>query len=164
MKVRIVRCAMPEAACLVGDRSRGFDGYGCDKAIFAEWFCLLASPYSRSCNRGSILLRSLRLRRAAIAQLVRALDCGSRGPPFEPGWRYHRTLSTPYPLPVWETSSSSYQGMKTLGAESTRPWLVITIQPVPRLSIDFTLPAPGMISPGATSIVPRALSRRAIPP
>ena len=27
--------------------------------------------------------------RAAIAQLVRALDCGSRGPPFEPGWRYH---------------------------------------------------------------------------
>ena len=26
--------------------------------------------------------------RAAIAQLVRALDCGSRGPPFEPGWRY----------------------------------------------------------------------------
>ena len=28
--------------------------------------------------------------RAAIAQLVRALDCGSRGPPFEPGWRYHR--------------------------------------------------------------------------
>ncbi len=28
---------------------------------------------------------------AAIAQLVRALDCGSRGPPFEPGWRYHRT-------------------------------------------------------------------------
>jgi hypothetical protein len=28
-------------------------------------------------------------RRAAIAQLVRALDCGSRGPPFEPGWWYH---------------------------------------------------------------------------
>ncbi len=27
--------------------------------------------------------------RAAIAQLVRALDCGSRGPPFKPGWRYH---------------------------------------------------------------------------
>ena len=27
--------------------------------------------------------------RAAIAQLVRALDCGSRGPPFEAGWRYH---------------------------------------------------------------------------
>ena len=26
--------------------------------------------------------------RAAIAQLVRALDCGSRGPPFEPGWWY----------------------------------------------------------------------------
>jgi hypothetical protein len=28
------------------------------------------------------------LLQAAIAQLVRALDCGSRGPPFEPGWRY----------------------------------------------------------------------------
>jgi hypothetical protein len=26
---------------------------------------------------------------AALAQLVRALDCGSRGPPFEPGRRYH---------------------------------------------------------------------------
>ena len=25
---------------------------------------------------------------AALAQLVRALDCGSRGPPFEPGRRY----------------------------------------------------------------------------
>ena len=26
---------------------------------------------------------------AALAQLGRALDCGSRGPPFEPGWLYH---------------------------------------------------------------------------
>jgi hypothetical protein len=26
---------------------------------------------------------------AALAQLVRALDCGSRGPPFKPGRRYH---------------------------------------------------------------------------
>ena len=26
---------------------------------------------------------------ADVAQLVRALDCGSRGPPFEPGRRYH---------------------------------------------------------------------------
>ena len=26
---------------------------------------------------------------AALAQLVRALDCGSRGPPFEPGTWYH---------------------------------------------------------------------------
>ncbi len=32
------------------------------------------------------MVRSLR---AALAQLVRALDCGSRGPPFEPGRRYH---------------------------------------------------------------------------
>src|SRR6056297_3548893 len=28
-------------------------------------------------------------RSAALAQLVRALDCGSRGPPFKPGRRYH---------------------------------------------------------------------------
>ncbi len=27
--------------------------------------------------------------RAAVAQSVRALDCGSRGPPFDPGQRYH---------------------------------------------------------------------------
>ena len=26
---------------------------------------------------------------AALAQLVRAPDCGSGGPPFEPGRRYH---------------------------------------------------------------------------
>ena len=26
---------------------------------------------------------------AALAQMVRALDCGSRGPPFDPGRRYH---------------------------------------------------------------------------
>jgi hypothetical protein len=26
---------------------------------------------------------------AALAQLVRALDCGSRGPPFKPGRWYH---------------------------------------------------------------------------
>ena len=29
---------------------------------------------------------------AAIAQLVRAPDCGSGGPPFEPGWWYHLKL------------------------------------------------------------------------
>ncbi len=32
---------------------------------------------------------------AALAQLVRALDCGSRGPPFKPGRRYH------LPIPVY---------------------------------------------------------------
>jgi hypothetical protein len=32
-----------------------------------------------------------RARCAALAQLVRALDCGSRGPPFNPGRRYHST-------------------------------------------------------------------------
>jgi hypothetical protein len=46
---------------------------------------------------------------------------------------------------------------------SIRPRLVITIQPPPRLSIDSTVPAPGMIFPGATSIEPRGPSTRAIP-
>ncbi len=31
---------------------------------------------------------------ADVAQLVRALDCGSRGPPFEPGRRYHPPFAT----------------------------------------------------------------------
>jgi hypothetical protein len=56
-----------------------------------------------------------------------------------------------------------YQGWKLSRAEPIRPRLVITIQPRPRLSIDFTMPAPGMISPGATSIEPRGLSTRATP-
>jgi hypothetical protein len=56
-----------------------------------------------------------------------------------------------------------YQGWILSRAESIRPRLVITIQPPPRLSIDFTVPAPGMSSPGATSIEPRGLSTRAIP-
>ena len=30
---------------------------------------------------------------AALAQLVRALDCGSRGPPFDPGRRYQKARS-----------------------------------------------------------------------
>ena len=40
--------------------------------------------------------------RAALAQLVRALDCGSRGPPFDPGRRYHHySTSVPdYRAPV----------------------------------------------------------------
>ena len=29
--------------------------------------------------------------------MVRALDCGSRGPPFKPGWRYHRHFCNPAP-------------------------------------------------------------------
>ena len=33
-------------------------------------------------------------RRAALAQLVRALDCGSRGRPFNPGRRYHHNPKT----------------------------------------------------------------------
>jgi hypothetical protein len=54
----------------------------------------LGSDYSQTLIQGlAIADRSFyvrALRHAAIAQLVRALDCGSRGPPFEPGWRYQR--------------------------------------------------------------------------
>jgi len=55
------------------------------------------------------------------------------------------------------------QGWKLSLAESTRPRFVITTQPAPRLSIDFTVPAPGIISPGTTSIEPRGLSMSATP-
>src|ERR1700730_5240670 len=92
------------------------------------------------------------------------LDCGSRGPPFEPGWRYQVSK---FRAAVGVTkpglAASRCQGWYLSRAESTRPRLVITIQPAPRLSIDFTMPAPGMTSPGATSIEPRGLSTRAIP-
>ena len=37
---------------------------------------------------------------AALAQLVRALDCGSRGPPFEPGRWYHFPFRF-WVLPLW---------------------------------------------------------------
>ena len=43
---------------------------------------------AKPCAPTALTLVSARTLRAAIAQLVRALDCGSRGPPFEPGWRY----------------------------------------------------------------------------
>ena len=56
-----------------------------------------------------------------------------------------------------------HQGWYLSRAESIRPRLVITIQPPPRRSIDFTVPAPGMSSPGATSIEPRGLSTTATP-
>jgi hypothetical protein len=67
--------------------------------------------------------------------------------------------------PSWAALLQKYQrGEKRGGYQgSIRPRLVITIQPPPRLSIDFTVPAPGMIAPGATSIEPRGLSTRAIP-
>src|ERR1700679_1565986 len=50
-------------------------------------------PYSRfhlgPCNGETLTLVSRPVALlAAIAQMVRALDCGSRGPPFDPGWRY----------------------------------------------------------------------------
>ena len=51
--------------------------------------CRRACGAANPCNRETIHLGSARIQPAAIAQLVRALDCGSRGPPFEPGWRYH---------------------------------------------------------------------------
>ena len=47
-----------------------------------------------ACMRRPFQLVSAPLKRAAIAQLVRALDCGSRGPPFEPGWRYQMKSQT----------------------------------------------------------------------
>ena len=55
----------------------------------------------RACGKSTLALENPRIRvairagqsyiarQAALAQLVRALDCGSRGPPFEPGRRYH---------------------------------------------------------------------------
>jgi hypothetical protein len=39
------------------------------------------------------------LTRAALAQLVRAPDCGSGGPPFKPGRRYQQTQSLNASLP-----------------------------------------------------------------
>jgi|ERR1700730_17320722 len=60
-------------------------------------------------------------------------------------------------------SAAGHQGWYLSRAESIRPRLVITIQPPPRRSIDFTVPAPGMSSPGATSIEPRGLSTTATP-
>lgn len=38
---------------------------------------------------------------AALAQLVRALDCGSRGPPFEPGRWYHLSIKNNDFRVVW---------------------------------------------------------------
>ena len=37
--------------------------------------------------------------RADVAQLVRALDCGSRGPQFKSGHRYHLSIPTAAPHP-----------------------------------------------------------------
>ena len=48
----------------------------------------------KACNRKTQPLGSRAALPAAIAQLVRALDCGSRGPPFEPGWWYQPSSET----------------------------------------------------------------------
>ncbi len=45
---------------------------------------------------------------AAIAQLVRALDCGSRGPPFEPGWWYQFGLKRRSSQPAHRRPMSTY--------------------------------------------------------
>jgi hypothetical protein len=88
---------------------------------------------------------------------------------FPPGRRWPRYFllchSIELALKAYQRGEKrgGYQGWKLARAESIRPRLVITIQPWPRLSIDFTVPAPGMIAPGATSIEPRGLSTRAIP-
>src|SRR5271156_6835123 len=51
-------------------------------------------PPSRACNGEALTLISRPVAiPAAIAQMVRALDCGSRGPPFDPGWRYQQYQS-----------------------------------------------------------------------
>ena len=44
---------------------------------------------NRQLNRGRTGCNQCAGSRAALAQLVRALDCGSRGPPFKSGRRYH---------------------------------------------------------------------------
>lgn len=49
---------------------------------------------------------------AALAQLVRALDCGSRGPPFEPGRRYHPPAP---PVPDRRPSSRARRVEATAG-------------------------------------------------
>ena len=62
---------------------------GVNRSVCVEHLPLLAcllGPDARPCFRPSVELGSRHV--AAIAQLVRALDCGSRGPPFEPGWWY----------------------------------------------------------------------------
>jgi hypothetical protein len=88
---------------------------------------------------------------------------------FPPGRRRHGRAASYHSI---ELALKAYQrGEKRCGhqgwylsrAESIRPRLVITIQPPPRRSIDFTVPAPGMSSPGATSIEPRGLSTTATP-
>ncbi len=57
-------------------------------------------------------------RRAAIAQLVRALDCGSRGPPFEPGWRYQCIFGR-FPSPPWLTVPRSVLDGLNAGPHAT---------------------------------------------
>ena len=66
---------------------------------------------------------------AALAQMVRALDCGSRGPPFDPGRRYHHDatlgdrLSTPGRC-EWAEAGRALQradGALPLGGKRGRP-------------------------------------------
>src|SRR5262249_5122995 len=85
------------AGAAAGPRRRGQHGanLGVDMGPAASW---LSAGMPLWCARtgsgfGRVAARAApRVGRreawAALAQLVRALDCGSRGPPFDPGRRY----------------------------------------------------------------------------
>ena len=62
---------------------------------------------------------------AALAQLVRALDCGSRGPPFEPGRRYHPKteikMPLPWPAPLVFRGSANATPLRSGQGQSPQP-------------------------------------------
>lgn len=64
---------------------------GCDLHLSTGQNRCLSWRFSRPMFRALSEAAQRRFLRtfAALAQLVRALDCGSRGPPFDPGRRYH---------------------------------------------------------------------------
>ena len=76
-----------------GADSAAWSDYNVPKAAHGALLWPLRT-YKKKSPAAQAVLHSLKLkannaRRAALAQLVRALDCGSRGPPFKPGRRYH---------------------------------------------------------------------------
>src|SRR5215831_10197452 len=89
MKVQVVRRTMAHSRTLVARDRIVLKRDGCDMTIFRSGFPLLQAAIQALTTADVSLYALKRFRQAAIAQLVRALDCGSRGPPFEPGWRYH---------------------------------------------------------------------------
>src|SRR5262249_52461882 len=100
MKVQVVRRTMAHSRTLVARDRIVLKRDGCDMTIFRSGFPLLQATIQALATADVSLYALKRFRQAAIAQLVRALDCGSRGPPFEPGWRYHQqtTLIKPSAL------------------------------------------------------------------